>query len=120
MRDPEFEMESVTGSSYSARFRADADLDWFRGHFEGLPVLPGIAQVYFVTLALGKISAAAGRDLRIAGFRQVTGSGAGWSRGVAGGAGAADGGQEEGAVRLRAALGVVGSEGRAARAGGAA
>ncbi len=56
MRDPVFEMESVTGSSYSARFRADADLDWFRGHFEGLPVLPGIAQVYFVTLALGKIS----------------------------------------------------------------
>ena len=52
MRDPVFEMESVTGSSYSARFRADADLDWFRGHFEGLPVLPGIAQVYFVTLAL--------------------------------------------------------------------
>ena len=54
MRDPVFEMESVTGSSYSARFRADADLDWFRGHFEGLPVLPGIAQVYFVTLALEK------------------------------------------------------------------
>lgn len=71
MRDPVFEMESVTGSSYSARFRADADLDWFRGHFEGLPVLPGIAQVYFVTLALGRISGAAGRALRISGFRQL-------------------------------------------------
>ena len=71
MRDPVFEMESVTGSSYSARFRADADLDWFRGHFEGLPVLPGIAQIYFVTLALGRISEAAGRNFRITGFRQV-------------------------------------------------
>ena len=119
MRDPVFEMESVTGSSYSARFRADADLDWFRGHFEGLPVLPGIAQVYFVTLALGKISAAAGRDLRIAGFRQAK-----FTFPMVPGDEAeievtADEGQEELSFRISSPLGMVFSEGRAALAGGA-
>nr|MBQ5526575.1 hypothetical protein [Succinivibrionaceae bacterium] len=71
MRDPVFETEELAPSSCRVRFRAAADLDWFRGHFDGLPVLPGIAQIYFVTLALGKISGAAGRSFRIAGFSQV-------------------------------------------------
>lgn len=119
MRDPVFENERVTQSSFSARFRAAADLEWFKGHFAGLPVLPGIAQVYFVTLALGKISAAAGRDLRIAGFRQVK-----FTFPMVPGDEAeievtADEGQEELSFRISSPLGMVFSEGRAALAGGA-
>ena len=50
-----------------------ADLDWFRGHFPGQPVLPGIVQVHWAVLACRTVYGLPGspREIKRLKFKRV-------------------------------------------------
>lgn len=50
-----------------------ADLDWFRGHFPGRPVLPGIVQVHWAVLACQALYGLPGdpREIKQLKFKRV-------------------------------------------------
>ncbi len=47
-RDPEVLSWEGRDGSFAAELRFGADGEWFSGHFPGFPVLPGVAQLFFV------------------------------------------------------------------------
>lgn len=47
-RDPEVLSWEPSEDSLEAALRFGVDGEWFSGHFPGFPVLPGVAQLFFV------------------------------------------------------------------------
>lgn len=48
MRYPSFTEVSVTDNELIANFSISQDLDWFKGHFNTIAIVPGVAQMSFV------------------------------------------------------------------------
>ena len=53
---PEVLAEEVRDDAVTLRMRLPAGLFWFQGHFPGQPVLPGVAQLGWVTEAVARIA----------------------------------------------------------------
>ncbi len=47
-RDPEVPSWNATADSLVAELRFGGDGEWFSGHFPDFPVLPGVAQLFFL------------------------------------------------------------------------
>lgn len=59
------------GLSLSAEFTLSPDLVWFRGHFAGIPVLPGAAELLFVCALAEVAGAFPGHAVRVTGAEAV-------------------------------------------------
>ena len=57
-----------SGGEISAEVRVPSDAVWFDGHFPGMPVLPGIAQLALVVEILGQ---ALGKPVSVSSFSRV-------------------------------------------------
>ena len=55
-------------ATMAAQVSIPADSPWFKGHFPGDPLLPGIAQLHLVMEA---VRAALGQDVRLTGLKRV-------------------------------------------------
>lgn len=71
LRLPRFEITVQNESSLTAVFTVSSDLIWLRGHFEGLPVLPGAAELLFITALAERKGAFPGHEVRITGADSV-------------------------------------------------
>lgn len=57
-----------TAAETTADAWVDAASAWFDGHFPGMPVLPGIAQL---AMARDAIAAAMGKNIQVSGIRRI-------------------------------------------------
>ena len=71
LRLPRFELTRKDELTLSACFSAIEDLVWFRGHFAGLPVLPGAAELLFVRELAMMIPAVGGCGAELTGLDAV-------------------------------------------------
>ncbi|MGN1392488.1 MAG: hypothetical protein ACI4V7_00380 [Succinivibrionaceae bacterium] len=54
MKYPEFYNVNVNNNTIVANFDVTSDLDWCKGHFEEIAIVPGVAQLSFVSVLLRK------------------------------------------------------------------
>lgn len=70
---PEVEARDITIGTARLTLRIPEDLAWFDGHFEGMPVVPGVVQIHWATRFATEVfgSAAFTGTLRRIKFRRL-------------------------------------------------
>jgi 3-hydroxymyristoyl/3-hydroxydecanoyl-(acyl carrier protein) dehydratase len=65
------EIRLVSGGRIEARVQLSPSSEWFSGHFEGAPILPGVSLLSLTGEAVRRQGKKEGRKLEVSGFHKV-------------------------------------------------